>query len=159
MILPGRKAVAFLPSPVLAAGSNHTYVNNYKIDFSTAVTGIAQLIPWHSEFSTVDTFDEVGSWVKMVRPGETAIEVATDFAPVIDWSQPLHPTTVVSGNVSVVEQVSGTPVASSPDPGDAKRVGPPSANQSRSARETSGTGVATNANREDSGALGSSFYR
>ena len=111
MILPGRKAVAFLPSPALAAGSNHTYVNNYKIDFTTSVTSIATLVPWHSEFSTVDTFDVVGSWVKMVRPGETAIEVATDFAPVIDWSQPLHPSTLVSGNVTVVEQVSGKPVA------------------------------------------------
>ena len=111
LILPGRKAVAFLPSPALAAGSNHTEVNNYKIDFTTAVTGIAQLIPWHSEFSTVDTFDDVGSWVKMVRPGETAIEVAVDFAPVIDWSQPLHPSTVISGNATLVEQVSGTPVA------------------------------------------------
>ena len=111
MILPGRKAVAFLPSPALAAGSNHTYVNNYKIDFTTAVTGIAQLVPWHSEFSTVDIFDEVGSWVTKVRPGETAIEVAKDFAPVIDWSQPLHPSTLVSGNASVVEQVSGMPIA------------------------------------------------
>ncbi len=111
MILPGRKAVAFLPSPSLVAGSNHTYVNNYKIDFSTSVTGIPQLIPSHTEFSTVDTFDDVGPWVKMVRPGETAIEVATDFVPVIDWSQPLHPATVVSGNVSLMDQASGTPVA------------------------------------------------
>ena len=110
MILPGRKAVAFLPSPALGAGSNHTYVNNYKIDFTTSVTGIAKLVPWHSEFSTVDTFDDVGTWVKMVRPGETAIEVATDLALVIDWSQPLHPTTLTSGNVTVIEQVSGTPV-------------------------------------------------
>ncbi len=107
MILPGRKAVAFLPSPSLLAGSDHTPVNNYRIDFSTFVTGIPQLLPWHSEFSTVDTFDEVGPWVRMVRPGETAIEVATDFVPVIEWSQPLLPSTVVSGNVTVYEQVSG----------------------------------------------------
>ncbi len=111
IILPGRKAVALLPSPIFAAGSNHTAVNNYKIDFTAATTGIPKLAPWHSEFSTVDTLDVVGSWVKLVRPGETAIEVATDFAPVIEWSQPLHPNTLVSTNVSVVNQATGVPVA------------------------------------------------
>ena len=29
----------------------------------------------------------------------------------MDWSQPLHPATLVSGNVSIVEQASGNPIA------------------------------------------------
>ncbi len=111
MILPGRKAVAFLPSPNLVAGPSHTYVNNYRIDFSTAVTGIPQLIPSHTEFATVNNFDTVGAWVTRVQPGETAFEVATDFGPVIDWSQPLLPSTVTSANVTVIEQASGNPVS------------------------------------------------
>ncbi len=111
MILPGRKAVAFLPSPNLVAGPSHTYVNNYRIDFSTAVTGIPQLIPSHTEFATADNFDTVGSWVTRVQPSETAFEVATDFAPVIDWSQPLLPSTITSANVTVIEQASGNPVS------------------------------------------------
>lgn len=110
LILSGRKAVAFLPSPNFVAGSNHTAVNNYKIDFTTATTGLAQLAPWHSEFSTVDTIDEVGPWVKVVRPGETAMDVAADFAPVIEWSQPLHPNTLVATNVSLVEKATGAPL-------------------------------------------------
>lgn len=110
MILPGRKAVAFLPSPNLVAGANNTAGNNYRIYFGTDRTGIAGLMPFQSEFATVDYFDIVGSWVTSVQPGETAFEVATDFAPVIGWSQPLLPASLLSPDVTVVEQASGNPV-------------------------------------------------
>lgn len=29
----------------------------------------------------MDTFDDVGPWMKVVRPGERAIELAREFAP------------------------------------------------------------------------------
>ena len=112
MILPGRKAVAFLPLPNFLPGANNTALNNYRICFGSDGTGIPGLMPWHSEFATVaDYFDTVGAWVTSVLPGETAFEVATDFAPVIEWSQPLLPSSLLSSNVTVIEQASGNPVA------------------------------------------------
>ena len=112
MILPGRKAVAFLPSPSLVPGANNTALNNYRIYFGTDGTGIPGLMPWHSEFATVaDYFDTVGAWVTSVLPGETAFEVAMDFAPVIEWSQPLLPSALLSPDVTVIEQASGNAVA------------------------------------------------
>ncbi len=112
MILPGRKAVAFLPLPNFLPGANNTALNNYRIYFGTDGTGIPGLLPWHSEFSTVpDYFDTVGAWVTSVLPGETAFEVATDFAPVIEWSQPLLPSSLLSPDVTVIEQASGNAVA------------------------------------------------
>ncbi len=111
VILPGRKVVAFLPSPPLLQGSNHTLLDNYRVDFSTATTGLAQLAPWHAVFSTVDRLDTVGPWVKQVLPGETAIEVARDFVPSIEWSQPLQPASLAAANVTVVNETNGLPHA------------------------------------------------
>ena len=116
LILPGRKTVAFLPAANLQPRPPYVYGDggesadcNYRIEFTTATTGFGAatatgteaLIPFHAPFSVREDSDTIGAWVRQTWPGYNHISVAKTFAPVVEWSEPLLPASVVPSNVSL----------------------------------------------------------
>lgn len=98
VILPGRQAVAFVPSPLFIQGPEKGLKHNYEIDFNPETSGLDGLRPFHMEFSVVDIMDDVGPCPADEKPGYDYIEVLPTYAPNVKWSAPLAPDTVTPQN-------------------------------------------------------------
>jgi hypothetical protein len=101
-ILPGRKAIAFVPSPVLKAGPFDTPDYNYEMNISYASSGL-HVVPYSSPFSTVALFDQAGIWAQQASPEGDAVNVSTDYHPFLMMNEPLDPATVKDSNVVMTD--------------------------------------------------------
>ena len=100
-VFPDGKGIAFVPSANFIPHAAGATQFNYRIDFTTATTaGLGPVVPFHTRFSVEDP-DAVGPWVKHTWPGDGHFEVAVDFAPIVQWSEPLRADTVIPANVSL----------------------------------------------------------
>ena len=112
-ILPGRKAVAFVPSPPLKAGPFDVEpgvpLYNYDLNISRATSGL-DVVPYESPFSTVSLFDRSGIWAQKASPERYALNVSTDYHPFLIMNEPLDPATVNNSNVVMTDEASN-PVA------------------------------------------------
>lgn len=108
-ILPGRKAVAFVPSPPLNAGPIDGPDYNYELNISYATSGL-HVIPYTGLFCTVGLFDQEGIWVQQCSPVADAINVSTNYHPFFIMNEPLDPATVQSSNL-VMKDAAGNVVA------------------------------------------------
>ncbi len=109
-ILPGRKSIAFLPSPNLANRAANSGNYNYHLNVTQQTINLSLFQPYESYFATADMNDTTGPWVGRVYPGENYTDVAPDFIPEASFSQALLPSTVGAANVTFKETVSGVSV-------------------------------------------------
>jgi hypothetical protein len=114
VILPGRKAVAFIP-----AGNSFTpwleeeqSAPLYQIDFTTATTGLDHVVPLCADFTITTAAGSVGygPWVGTTAPGRDFIDTALTATLTARWSEALDPATVIPANVSLIPD-GGAPVA------------------------------------------------
>lgn len=103
VILPGRKAIAFIPKPMFIKGPEAGLKYNYTIDFNADTTGLEQAAPYYREVGVADNADTVGPWVGKILPGENYINVSPIYAPSAEWSVPLDPATILPGNIRLSE--------------------------------------------------------
>ena len=101
LVLPGRKTVAFFPTGDFISDAVGVEDYTYRIDFTAETTGLAPVVPLRIRFSAGEP-DTIGAWVKRVWPANDYVDVATDFVPIVQWSEPLRPDTATdSTNVSL----------------------------------------------------------
>ncbi len=101
LVLPGRKTVAFFPAGDFLADAVGVEDYTYRVNFTAATTGLSPVVPLLIRFSAGEP-DSIGAWVRQVWPANDYVDVATDFAPVVQWSEPLRPDTATdSANVSL----------------------------------------------------------
>jgi len=108
-ILPGLKAIAFVASPPLKAGSFDTANYNYELDISYDTTGL-HVSPYTISFSTVALFDTAGIWVQQASPEADAIGVSTDYHPFLIFNEPLDPATIHASNI-LMQDAAGRAIA------------------------------------------------
>jgi hypothetical protein len=101
-ILPGRKAIAFVPYPPLKAGPNDTPNPNYELNITRATSGL-NVVPFTYPFFTVGLFDESGIWAQLASPESDAINVSTDYHPFLIMNEPLDPATVKDSAVVMTD--------------------------------------------------------
>lgn len=116
VILPGRRAVAFIPTgnsliPWPEDGDDY-YPPLYQISFNQATTGIPHLLALEGYFSTTTAAGSVdsGPWIGTTVPGQDYIDAPPDVVISAQWSEPLDPATIVPSNASL-QDADGNPVA------------------------------------------------
>lgn len=106
IILPGRKAVAFVPTgnSLFPWPEEDALPPIYQIVFNQETTGISHLIPFNRSFTTTTGAGSVdsGPWVGPFSPGSNYIDASVNTIITVKWSEPLDPTTVVAQNISLV---------------------------------------------------------
>jgi hypothetical protein len=106
IILPGRKAIAFIPS----GGSFKTWNDvandtpTYLITFDSQTTGIPNLVPLHGTFTITSPEGSAGHgpWAGEKNPGRDYIDADASQPIRAKWSEPLDPATLIPGNVTLV---------------------------------------------------------
>ncbi len=114
IILPGRKAVAFIP----ANNSFKTWEDLpndtpiYQINFDTATTGIPHLLPLYGTFTITSPQGSAacGPWISVLNPGSDYIDFDPSQPIHASWSEPLDAATVIPANITLTAE-NGTTIA------------------------------------------------